>query len=492
MKISHSVNKRITGATQTDHFSVTSTPVRSGVSVGGYTDVTDASLPDVTFETDVNIVEEVYYTFTSSEPSAVIKNNDPLRCSIVGNSVRLIPGAEGSVPFVVATNGRVTMKVEGVVNMQRSSPLTDPYRFKSHAVGTLSEHINSSIEAIVGNHRLTKEELFFTDPSSWDPVDPTLLKRNPLNPMFGRVSLSSIAVSTDLDGIQDQYDANGVRVSQGHGGKSACAITPRHCLAATHFTPSGNLYFIGEDGVLVTRTIVGNEIVMLYGGPSSTTRDTTTDLRVLYLDADLPPSVVPAKLMPENYRDYLFKTGAPIPIFDPENAVVRSKDSLSKLYTIQHTDRRAARNFNLPLTGYGQYRTLYFGFLGEFFDGFTNDQKHSFRFGQSQARVDVNPIDNNQHAPMMGNLGPTNPSSGSAITTVVNGDLVYLGEFHDAGGGAGPCKALASTIARMNNRATIHNGPAHQPSIVDLSAFKSYASSNERITEYYKMLAKRS
>ncbi len=89
--------------------------------------------------------------------------------------------------------------------------------------------------------------------------------------------------------------------------RAGTAISPRHLLQAEHF-PYGRgreLYFIGDDGVRVTRRV---EIAT----------NVASDIRLLYLDEDLPDTVAIHRTLPSNFSDYFDIGGAPVVYADKD------------------------------------------------------------------------------------------------------------------------------------------------------------------------------
>ncbi|MBQ9432550.1 MAG: hypothetical protein IJU44_13465 [Kiritimatiellae bacterium] len=75
------------------------------------------------------------------------------------------------------------------------------------------------------------------------------------------------------------------------------AVSKRHVLGATHYNYHASLgtvyYFLGTNNVVYTRTLVATNYIP------------NVDVMVGLLDEDLPDSVVPAKILPENWYEYI-------------------------------------------------------------------------------------------------------------------------------------------------------------------------------------------
>lgn len=89
------------------------------------------------------------------------------------------------------------------------------------------------------------------------------------------------------------------------------AITPRHIAHAQHaFVADGStIRFITMDGTVVERTV------------SSGMQIGTTDLRISLLSADLPATITPAKVLPDNWELYMDEIRAPVLLFNQEERV---------------------------------------------------------------------------------------------------------------------------------------------------------------------------
>lgn len=86
--------------------------------------------------------------------------------------------------------------------------------------------------------------------------------------------------------------ANGAPPSGGIGGSS---VTPRHVLNCNHagFQAGRSLFFVDDNGTVISRTVVQS----VYLG--------SNDVQVMILNADLPATVHPFKVLPTNYTNQL-------------------------------------------------------------------------------------------------------------------------------------------------------------------------------------------
>lgn len=88
--------------------------------------------------------------------------------------------------------------------------------------------------------------------------------------------------------------------SSGATQKAGVLVSPRHVLFAQHYTPSvsSTIRFVTTGDVVVTRTITAIE--------NLTTRESYyPDISVALLDSDVPGTIEFARVLPDNFRDYL-------------------------------------------------------------------------------------------------------------------------------------------------------------------------------------------
>lgn len=88
--------------------------------------------------------------------------------------------------------------------------------------------------------------------------------------------------------------------SSGATQKAGVLVSPRHVLFAQHYTPSvsSTIRFVTTGNVVVTRTITAIE--------NLTTRESYyPDISVGLLDSDVPGTIEFARVLPDNFRDYL-------------------------------------------------------------------------------------------------------------------------------------------------------------------------------------------
>ena len=102
--------------------------------------------------------------------------------------------------------------------------------------------------------------------------------------------------------------------------KSGTLVSPIHMLLANHHNPPDpgtNFWFRAPDGSVHVRSIQAKQCIV-------STPD--TDLVVALLDEPLPPSIAPAKILPENFREHLGTgLGLPAVSLDQEGKILVSE-----------------------------------------------------------------------------------------------------------------------------------------------------------------------
>lgn len=113
--------------------------------------------------------------------------------------------------------------------------------------------------------------------------------------------------------------------SDGANEKPVLAISPRHVLMATHYSPavSSTVRFIAADNTIVTRTITDIESLPIESG-------FYPDLTIGLLDSDLPSSIGFVKVLPAGWEFRLPLSPDPVFIVDQdENALVADMNNLT-------------------------------------------------------------------------------------------------------------------------------------------------------------------
>lgn len=142
-------------------------------------------------------------------------------------------------------------------------------------------------------------------------------------PLFSSVDHVTPAYTRNVDcwgaAWAAQLTALSVWNSEAAGQKAGVLITPRHVLMARHFQCEigTTLRFVKADGTVVDRTIDAKadipEILTLY-----------PDVCICQLDSDVSAGIAFAKVLPDNWENYLADQGSDVPIFarDQENKLL--------------------------------------------------------------------------------------------------------------------------------------------------------------------------
>lgn len=122
------------------------------------------------------------------------------------------------------------------------------------------------------------------------------------------------------------------------------AITPRHIVLANHaFVVNGStVRFITSAGTVVTRTL------------SSSMQVGSTDIRIGLLDSDLPSTITPAKLLPDNWSDWITAYRTAVCYTDQEEKLLVYDLSLLTSTTVTLTapiDTQRLAFYELPISG---------------------------------------------------------------------------------------------------------------------------------------------
>jgi len=209
--------------------------------------------------------------------------------------------------------------------------------------------------------------------------------------------------------------------------RSAELISPRHIAGATHHRPT-EVSFLGDDGVIVTRT-VSSWTAVENKPESGQTGD--SDLSIGYLDAAVPSTVHPLKVLPANWESYLPNADKGVPV----------------LFTTHGT-----------LTEYGRSKVLRLVDIRET-DTVVLSSAHEVTFKQS-----LDAIRSEWYHPAW--------QSGTALTAIVNGELLYFAEMHNSIPG-GVC--ISYLIPEVNAiMIAQHGNNQYQLQEVDLTGFPTY------------------
>lgn len=235
----------------------------------------------VTRRANISTVENGQICPFSEEQDPRVEVNSTARLVIptVANST----GAGVAADVIVEAPRAGKVKVPVVV----SATMTENNRTYSVRPGTVAEHIESAIAALVQGK------------TAGDSTQALYSSNN--------YNLSSPAVTRNTNLFCNSLDWTGMSVVSWDGNSppnnNACPahlISPRHAITAHHYTPSEGTYvFCGVDGTLHTRTKV-----------PGLTRIGTGDICLITLNADLPvvgaSGVSPFSLLPQNFQTYLY------------------------------------------------------------------------------------------------------------------------------------------------------------------------------------------
>jgi hypothetical protein len=202
--------------------------------------------------------------------------------------------------------------------------------------------------------------------------------------------------------------------SNGGQNQAGTLVSPRHLVMAEHyqFGVGTKVRYITADNQVVERTVTAVQSV----GPSNSQDYYATDITVALLDSDVPPSISPAKVLPNNWLSYLPSlttvTGVPAIATNQYKQVLVS-DFISTQTGIAPTNAQRLLFFRTIISG----------------------------------------------------------DSGSPAFLVVNNELVLLTTWTWGGGGGGP--NYANLLASINAVMTSLGG-SYQLTPADLSGFPTY------------------
>ena len=214
--------------------------------------------------------------------------------------------------------------------------------------------------------------------------------------------------------------------SSGKNTMSGTLISPRHVLFAAHFQPSAgaSIRFVQADGTVVTRTLSA-----IATHPGYAALALYPDLAVGVLDQDVPAGISFAKVLPDDWRDYM-------PSLSPTTPV--------------------------PCIRFNQFgRVSVAEWRGGF--GVSNDPNSAVRF-TCGVPTDAGRLEYYEPVVLF--------DSGCPSFIVVNGEPVLLGPFSTGGAGTG---TLVSGHAEAVNDMMSTLGGGYQLTTVDLSEFPTYS-----------------
>jgi hypothetical protein len=209
------------------------------------------------------------------EPNPEIISLTPSVATISNNEIQRV--SSGVANFQTTANG---------ITIQKLIDLTDKIdgqvvnEFQSTIDGVLSTHLSYEVDSRINSDMTMNDngKVFTTqDHSSQSYV------RNE-NLWLGDVDITCAS----------PWNSNS------SNRKAGTLITPRHILNAAHYEYSVGtvVRFVTNDNVVVDRTIVGKKRHPNY-------RPYSPDLTIYTLNEDLPTSITPCEVLPENYEDYI-------------------------------------------------------------------------------------------------------------------------------------------------------------------------------------------
>lgn len=192
----------------------------------------------------------------------------------IDSNGRITRVSDGTVRILAKTD-TITRRIDVPVELQYNA---EAYQIINFADGTLGKNIGDSFDTRITD---VTEENLATKKLIYSTQDHT-------NGIYVR-NTSCWAYDIDLTCISP-WNSYGVQYRAG------TLISPRHIILARHYNiPVGNtLRFVTQDNVVITRTVIATAVV-----------DTSTDLQVSLLDEDVPETITFAKVLPDNWQDYV-------------------------------------------------------------------------------------------------------------------------------------------------------------------------------------------
>lgn len=313
--------------------------------------------------------------FTSSDPTV----------ATVDAAGTVTPVAAGSTTIAINVPGFLTRKF--VLNVVQQGGSTTS--FSNFVTGSLGRHTVDAITTLLTGK---------TAPT-WNTYPPPWNAAWALFTQDGTRNGSGWWGGTDTTCIPRISGNNGV------------LVTKRDMIFAAHFGVSSSVTFKGSDGTDVVRSVVASRAI-------STPTGDGADIVAATLNADVPATVTPAKVMPAAQRAYLPQ---------PQNGY-------PAVFTNQ--DRALLIGDSQGVAANGVY---------QFSQAFTDPTRHGWFYG---TRAN---------------------DSGSPVFMLVNGALVLLTYLHYNVGGP----VLADNLSQIN-AAIAANGSPYAVSPADLSGFTSF------------------
>ena len=204
-------------------------------------------------------------------------------------------------------------------------PSSTTQEFVSYSNSSLAYHIANNIDG-----RIRSPTVVGLPTTTTKPVFSTY---NTTTPVYVR-NTNCWAYGIDLTPISPWNSTHGLNAA-------GTLISPRHVLFVEHYNyhPSAGatIHFVDNDNNVVIRTVTS-----VQKHPSVAEGGTFPDITIGVLNADVPNAISFAKILPDNYIDYLpglnmgLGSSARLPVYiadSPENALVSDFISLSHAIT---------------------------------------------------------------------------------------------------------------------------------------------------------------
>lgn len=253
-------------------------------------------------------------------PSVSISSNGGVR-KVVGSDFELETedGGDGITETVTLTTPQRTLQLSVTGKTRTTGDTTT--EFLRFADGTLAKHCEDAVNSRIAG----------ATTSMW--------------PMFADYQASNASGSYTWNpdcwiyDLRQQATCISPWNSNSGNRRAATAITPRHFITVPHFpVPVGSeLRFVTADNQTVTRTVVGTKKPPGYS-------PYFPEVMVGVLDADLPESIVPCKVLPDDWANYLPNGPSFIAAFATDqdaNALVKDIDTFDNWANFRQSNNQS-------------------------------------------------------------------------------------------------------------------------------------------------------
>lgn len=236
------------------------------LSAGGQGAVSQITIDDAIFDyTDKISTNSIFDITTSNIVNTVTATNlTPSIATFDATHVDFVSNGDAVIEFA---DGHTKKQISGAV--RESITQASSQAFNSFISGSLARALDDSITALVLDKTASATTTEVTATNNW--VD--TIVRNP-DLWCSSLDLSSIALASAA------------------GGGNLTAISPWHVIGANHYFNSTGLW-VDSNGAVVSRTVTASQQIG------------TSDIRIGVLNAALPETIVPMKVMPSNWRNYI-------------------------------------------------------------------------------------------------------------------------------------------------------------------------------------------